>query len=314
MSSRTHAIVVASALCWSLGASVAKADGTQDVGIAQGLYEQATRLMDADRFAEACPKLEAVTRLVPDGLGAKLELAECYERDGKLASAWSQYSSAAMTAALTGQTERHDRAAQRATDLWPRLSTIAVHVSTGARATEGLVVSRDGIVLEPGQWEIRVPVDAGEHLVGVEAPAMTAHMWRVNVDHDGVAIDVTIDPSLGVTSAAALPDDAGRWQRRTGYIVGGAGLATAAVGFAFAGLALAKANEARTDCNAGLVCSYRGLALRASGKTFGDAATALLVIGGASTVVGIVLVVTPHRARSVKVGLGPGFASLQRTF
>lgn len=44
-----------------------------------------------------------MTRLVPEGLGAKLTLAECYESQGKLASAWTQYTVVESMAARTGQ-------------------------------------------------------------------------------------------------------------------------------------------------------------------------------------------------------------------
>ena len=61
---------------------------------AQALYDSATVLMDAHDYANACAKLEEVTHLVPDGLGARLTLADCYEREKKweqARAAWQIY-------------------------------------------------------------------------------------------------------------------------------------------------------------------------------------------------------------------------------
>jgi len=58
---------------------------------AQALYEQATAEMDAKSDRSACRKLEEVTRIVPEGIGARLTLGRCCEARGSLASAWSQF-------------------------------------------------------------------------------------------------------------------------------------------------------------------------------------------------------------------------------
>src|SRR5262245_50638556 len=70
---------------------------------AQSLYDKASTLLEEKKYAEACPKLEEVTRLVPEALGAKLALAECYEAINKLSSAWTLYAAVEAGAARTGQ-------------------------------------------------------------------------------------------------------------------------------------------------------------------------------------------------------------------
>ena len=119
---------------------------------AQALYEQATAEMDAKSYPSACRKLEEVTRLVPEGLGAKLTLGECYEALGKLASAWSQYTFVEAMAPKVGQAERAQRAAERAAALKPRLATMTIDVPGEARAITGLVITRDGVSVGEGQW------------------------------------------------------------------------------------------------------------------------------------------------------------------
>src|SRR5450432_3403221 len=64
--------------------SFARAD---DSAAAQALFDQGKKAMAALNYAEACPKLEESYRL-QEALGTLLNLADCYQRQGKLASAW----------------------------------------------------------------------------------------------------------------------------------------------------------------------------------------------------------------------------------
>src|SRR5262245_53849434 len=72
----------------------------------RALYEQALSDMDAHNYAIACRKLEEVIGMAPEALGAKITLAECYEAEGRLASAWAQYSQAKELATKAGETAR----------------------------------------------------------------------------------------------------------------------------------------------------------------------------------------------------------------
>ncbi|NUO48654.1 MAG: tetratricopeptide repeat protein [Polyangiaceae bacterium] len=105
--------MAAALLC---AAAPARAD---NAGAAQQLYDRAVELMGQKNYAEACPKLEEVTRLVPDGFGAKLTLAECYEAQGRLASAWEQYMFVESAASRANQGDRQRLAAERAAALKP---------------------------------------------------------------------------------------------------------------------------------------------------------------------------------------------------
>ena len=74
--------------------------------LAVQLFDQAEALVGKGRFAEACPKYAESFRLDPQ-LGALIYLAECYEKNGQLASAWGSYREAEEMAQ-----KRHDERAR----------------------------------------------------------------------------------------------------------------------------------------------------------------------------------------------------------
>src|SRR4051812_25793931 len=62
---------------------------------AQVLFTEGRRLVTEGRYAEACAKLAESQRLDPSA-GAQLNLADCYERSGQTASAWTVFREAAV--------------------------------------------------------------------------------------------------------------------------------------------------------------------------------------------------------------------------
>lgn len=106
--------VLAGALVLALpfGAHAAEADSAS----AEALFREGKRLMDAGRYPEACPKLAESYRLDP-ATGALLATALCYERAGRLASAWAAYTEAAARAKQEGSVDREEIARDKAAEL-----------------------------------------------------------------------------------------------------------------------------------------------------------------------------------------------------
>src|SRR5690349_13986528 len=83
----------------------ARSASSEDQAAAQALFDDAKELVKSGKAAEACPKFEESQRLDP-GLGTQLNLADCYERIGRTASAWTIYVEVAPAARREGQDAR----------------------------------------------------------------------------------------------------------------------------------------------------------------------------------------------------------------
>lgn len=280
----------------------------QRTAAAELLYKRATAELDAKNYASACRKLEEVTVLVPDALGAKLTLGACYEGLGKLASAWKQYSIVDDMAALTEQLERQKKAAAKVAALRPRLATLDIKMALDVASIPGLVITCDGAALDEARWWAPLPVDVGSHTIEVTAPGRRAWQTQVEVTANGKAVPVAIEspalksgvavnsPAPPVRAAPAdspAPAAAGGLQRSVGLGVMGLGAVGVGVGAVLGGLALAKNAESNDGhCDAHDRCDPTGVDLRKGALGLGDASTAVLLVGGMLVAGGIVLFVT----------------------
>lgn len=292
-----------------LGSSVSgvQAARAADPSDAQTLFNEAVAAMDKQQYSIACPKLEEVTRLMPDGLGAKLTLGECYEGWGKLASAWSQYTLVESLAAKAGQDERSRQAAEKARGLRPRLATVRIDVPDEVRLVAGILITRDGAEVSESEWGVAVPVDAGSHTIVARTSGREPWEKRLEDVTDGASIVVT--PSLpelerestsgaetsgfvGSSSAAPSTEKGRAWQRPAGFAASGVGALGLGVGTVLGGLSLAKGADSNHNghCDVRSVCDQVGFALRNEARALGDGSTATFIVGGALLAGGVALV------------------------
>src|ERR1700733_2132726 len=92
---------------------------------ATALFDEGRKLMAQHRYADACPKLAESQRIAPSG-GTLLNLAECYERTGQTASAWSTWKAAAARANAAGKAGAEKSALARAAALEPSMARLAI--------------------------------------------------------------------------------------------------------------------------------------------------------------------------------------------
>lgn len=314
------------------GAQTGKSGGNR--AAAEALFNQGRTLMTSGKFAEACPKFEASQQLDP-GLGTMLNLAECYEKTGRTASAWAEYREAIPLARAAGSKARQDLATERAQALEERLSTLTIRAISGEDADAHLEVRRDGVALQDAELGSPIPVDPGEHMIEAAAPGKQKWISKVQVGADAAKVQVEIPPLKPEGGAAATagsapavasatttappsdkPASDGSAQRTAGLVVGGAGIVGLGLGTFFGLQASSKWSDAKAKCtDYPFDCTTDGTNLRSSARSAGTVSTVAFVAGGALLATGVVLYLTASKSKeSVALGLGPSSASLSGTF
>jgi hypothetical protein len=299
-------------LCASAAAAQTQGVDAGKLAMAQKLYEQATSLMDAQKYADACPKLEQVTELVPSGLGGHEALGQCYEALGRFGSAWEQYTVAESLAHSKSESQRAVDMAAKAKALEPKVAKITIGVPKELQDVDGLTISRDGKNQEKALWNTPLPVDTGAHVIKVQAPGRIAWSKEVMVLADGAMLTVEL-PQLVVDPPVLIVDPFGQprlpqrtWQKPLAWTSMGIGAATLITSGVLSGLAVGKKNESNTNgyCREGDICDETGLKLRAQALGLANGATATVVIGGVLAAGGIVLLATaPKQEERKRAGM-----------
>src|SRR5438552_1412384 len=141
---------------WVLLQGAALAQPARDPAGAEKLFSEARKLLDAGIYAEACQKLADSQKLDP-GVGTLLNLAQCYEKEGRTATAWATYHEAAAAARANGQMDREKRAARAADGLELNLPKLTLTVPDAA-ADKGVEVTRNGTPVPQSLWGVSEPV------------------------------------------------------------------------------------------------------------------------------------------------------------
>jgi hypothetical protein len=325
--------LVALALAFGVTASGAEAlaqTSGEKAAAAQALFDEAMRLIKAGQAAEACPKLEESQRL-DAGMATQFRLAECYEKVGKVASAWASFVAVADSAAVARLPDRESAARKRVEALAPRVPHLTLTVSAAMASSEGLEVLRDGVAVARPLWGVPVPIDPGEHVVTARAPGKKPWEGRVTAA-EGAVVALAVVPleDLPPTSLAPLPPPpAPRRSLVPVIVLGVAAAAGVGVGAGLFVVHSGQANDADTLSNqiknghgtcAGAAADPRCsmLANKASNAdTFGNASTVGFVVGGAAAaaLVTYLLLPAPRAATSgsnlhLFPSVAPGHAGL----
>jgi hypothetical protein len=281
-------------------ASVARADDGMTKATAEALFVDGKRLITIGNYASACPKFAASQKLDP-GIGTALNLADCYERLGRIASAWAEFRGAASAAHAAGSKDREQLAADRAKALESQLSYLTI-TSSNADAL-AVQISRDGSVVDPAVLGTPIPVDPGQH--NIEAAAPGRRKWSVAIDVGATATRITVNvPSLGdgvapvgsaqgTAPSPANPATYGGAQRGVGIGLGVLGVMGLAAGTVFGLKARSSWDDAKKQCaNPPNACTPAGVTLAEDARAAGNAATVAFVIGAAALAGGAIVFFT----------------------
>lgn len=269
-------------------ATPALADPPTDPAAAETLFEEGRKLLDAGKVAEACAKLEASNRMDP-AVGTLLNLGDCNERRGRVASAWGNYRAAESLALTRKDTNRAEFAKKKADAIQPKLATLTIVV---AQAEPGLKISRDGTTVDDGAWGTPIPVDPGPHVVEANAPGKKSVTLKVTVPEGAPSANtVKVEPLVAESATPDSPPEHEEQKKNvvkepfftTNRVVGFTGIGVGAVAFGIGGVLALQAKSAWNDvsnhCDTDNACDAQGLQVNQDARNKGNVATVLIVAG-----------------------------------
>jgi hypothetical protein len=151
---------------------------------AEALFRDGRALIKQGKLEAGCEKLAASEKL-ESSVGTLLNLGDCLEKLDKPASAWAAFRKAEAMAKRDGNdAKRQQEAKRRAVTLEDQLANLTVQVGPKAKA-EGLVIKRDGEVVDPDLFGTAIVVDPGSHVIVAEAPGRKPWKSEVSIGKGG---------------------------------------------------------------------------------------------------------------------------------
>jgi hypothetical protein len=282
-----------------------------DAAAAEAMFDEARRLLAAGDVKAACPKFAESYRLDP-ALGALLNLAACHEKEGRVATAWSEYRDAEAQATKAKDDKRAAYSKKQAAALEPRLPRLAIAVT---ETPPGFAVTRNGAPVGEASYGMSLPIDPGPQELAATATGRERWTKKITLA-EGARLRLVV-PDLVVakeTPAAATkppprpadgpsappppstppeppPEPPTSGQRVAGFAVGGVGLAALAAGAVFAGLTAGQKAAADERCPE-KQCDALGLDDIATARTYAWVSNITFGAGGALVVIGGILALT----------------------
>ncbi|HVK71850.1 MAG TPA: hypothetical protein VM734_00965 [Kofleriaceae bacterium] len=260
----TLAVVLGCSLAVVADARLADAqpdDAAQRKAGAEAAFRQGKDMLAKGQIEAACMAFKQSQALDPQ-FGTQYNLALCFEKWGRLASAWGELTE--LAAKDTNKPRRAD-AAKRARALEPRLVRLLIVVPM---QVPGLTVTRDGSDVTD-LIGVATPVDPGPSKLVAEAPGYQPWSFDVTLAGEGSTVTVQVGPlekqpeppppPPDDDSGKAAPDilrgpiappprDDGSGRRRMALIVGGAGVVALGVGAGFGVYAWSTFDDAKALC------------------------------------------------------------------
>jgi tetratricopeptide (TPR) repeat protein len=263
-----------------------------DPAAADALFRRGRELLASGDYALACPLFQESMRLDP-APGTLLNLADCTERTGKLATAWELFDRLATEVPATD--ERYALSLQRATSLAPRVPRLTVLLPDGLTAVR---VYRDDIEVGAPSFGVPLPVDPGSHVIVVSAPNCAARRITLTVSA-GESVEFIAQPGPRKNRSVA---------RGAGWIAGGVGLASLGTGAFFGVRALEEREASDAHCARGVCTDPHSLAAYEAARADARVTDVAIGVGVVALAVGGYLLATSRgwdAARAVGAHVSP---------
>jgi len=309
----------------------------EDKAMAVSLFDEGKKLMEAGKYAEACPKLEASRKADPSADGVVLRLALCYQGLNKHATAWGLFKESLARAEKAKRNDRIEASKKGIAETEARMTRVSVVVAADGKIP-GLVVQWDDKVLDEGVWGSPLPVDPGPHQLVAKAPGRKTFELTVQVGETAEKKTVTV-PRLDLetakpapTTSSTAPTVASTTPSTTPppspplpptkegpsyvapLVVMGLGVAIVGVGGYFGLAAQSTFHDSSTECRSDNRCTPRGVDLRNDAIHRANLSTVFFVGGGVVLAAGATWAILKSRSTTAQVGLVPGGIMLAGTF
>jgi hypothetical protein len=268
---------------------VVEPGASRDAAAAEALFRDGRTRMEAGDYSHACPLFAESWRL-DAALGTLFNLARCEELTGRLASAWERYGE--LVDRMPPEDERHAIVLERRAALdrvVPRLT-----LALGVVAPADLQMTRDGVELGAASLGLALPLDPGTHEVVLRASGFEARRYSVIVaSGDRRTLVLELGPRIRKSGTA-------------GYVVGGAGIVSVALGVVFGVRALQQRDASDADCSGGACRDAWGAQAYASARESALGADVAFGIGAVALAAGAYLAwVAPSHGHASAITVTP---------
>jgi tetratricopeptide (TPR) repeat protein len=155
--------------------------------IAETLFHAGIRLKEEQKYAEAAQALEASYKQ-KETWNTLWHMADCYEKLGRTASAWTKFRDAVSKARGAGKKFKEESAQRRVFQLEPELSWLKIAADS---SIEGLRITLNGKALLRETWGVKMPVDPGPQIIEATAPGKKKWSRQVQATpKEIIALDV----------------------------------------------------------------------------------------------------------------------------
>ncbi len=247
------------------------------VAYADRLFNHGVELMKNDNCSAAVPEFLDSQRLDPSA-ATLANLATCYARLGRRASAWKTYREAAALAASEGNPTLRGQALSAMSRLSPSLTKLRIVPPNDIQAVS---LRLNGEPLDHYDG-VPIPLDSGESVIEAFAPGHQPWRRTVNASEVGATLVIEV-PELTPTDKQEGVD-----LRPHAVIVAGVGVAMLVVGSVLGLSAKQSDDQAASFCRQGH-CTSEGVALREQAVSKATAATYVAGLGLVATGTGVAL-------------------------
>jgi hypothetical protein len=317
------------ALCTGLLLATATGVAHAQAGssVAEQLFDEGQRLLDEERFDEACEKLRESDKIEP-AVGTKLNLAVCEEARGHIATAWALFQ--AVLDLLPESDRRRPFAAEHESALAPRIPYVMFVLAEGAPADTTAKMGE--MELSAASFGTKLPLDPGEQSILVEAPGhepRRVELTLAEAEQREVVLEPGPERGAAPAAPAAAPEAAppppspkkeagfSLGRQGAGFIVGAVGVGGLALGAVSGVLTLNKRAHGNDLCPSADNCTQAGADALDEARTFRTLTNIGLAVGVLGVGIGGYLVLTADDDDVTEVGAtwvnGPE-VSVRRSF